>query len=142
MDIDLLLMAFPNLGEEGFKITSPCDARYNCVAWVAERTDHRWWPEPDAYWPQSAARLRTLEAFIQAFKFLGYEHCPDGEWESGFEKVAIYRHREIPNHVARQLADGTWTSKLGDQVDITHTLRGLEGDVYGQVACYLKRPRR
>jgi len=56
-----------------------------------------------------------------------------------FEKVAIYALDGEPTHAARQLSDGTWTSKLGKDIDITHTLRALEGSTYGQVAAYLKR---
>jgi hypothetical protein len=42
---------------------------------------------------------------------------------------------------ARQQVDGSWTSKLGKQIDISHTLRGIEGSVYGQVIDFMKRPR-
>ena len=49
--------------------------------------------------------------------------------EIGFEKVAIYSDAHGPQHVARQLPDGKWTSKLGQQVDVEHsTLSVLEGD--------------
>ena len=54
--------------------------------------------------------------------------------------MAIYALQGKPTHAARQLGDGRWTSKLGKEVDITHTLVGLEGPVYGQVAAYLRRP--
>jgi hypothetical protein len=45
-------------------------------------------------------------------------------------------------HAARQLTDGTWTSKLGREIDITHTLPGLEGGEYGRIAMYMRRPQR
>jgi hypothetical protein len=35
--------------------------------------------------------------------------------------------------------NGTWTSKLGEWLDIAHTLRGLEGPLYGQTVAYFKR---
>ncbi len=38
------------------------------------------------------------------------------------------------------LPEGTWTSKLGKYLDINHTLRGIEGSVYGQVVAFMKRP--
>ena len=61
--------------------------------------------------------------------------------ESGREKIAIYARGAAPAHVARQLADGKWTSKLGAAVDITHTLRGLEGPLYGRVVVVMARVR-
>ena len=41
--------------------------------------------------------------------------------------VAIYQSGGLPTHAARQLSDGNWTSKLGPNIDITHSLSGLEG---------------
>lgn len=47
---------------------------------------------------------------------------------------------EKPTHVARQLDDGKWTSKLGSNEDIIHhTLDGLEGEKYGQVTTIMTR---
>ncbi len=44
-------------------------------------------------------------------------------------------------HVARQLKEGMWTSKLGPDEDIEHnTLDALEGELYGAVTQVLKRP--
>jgi hypothetical protein len=40
----------------------------------------------------------------------------------------------------RQLPSGEWTSKLGRDVDITHTLAGLKGDSYGKPVVFLGRP--
>jgi hypothetical protein len=81
-----------------------------------------------------------LDAFVRAFVSLGFEPCSTGELEAGFEKVAIYAREGKPTHAARQIADGRWTSKLGKEVDITHTLVGIEGPAYGQVVAYLRRP--
>jgi len=85
-------------------------------------------------------RVETLEAFYRAIESIGYCRCPDGQLETGFEKVALYAVAGQSKHAARQLTDGRWTSKLGRYLDIAHTLGGLEGPVYGQVAGYLKRP--
>jgi hypothetical protein len=41
--------------------------------------------------------------------------------------------------MARQLDDGKWASKLGQERDIIHTLSGLEGAEYGTVVRFLKR---
>ncbi|MGH7151714.1 MAG: DUF7689 domain-containing protein, partial [Planctomycetota bacterium] len=44
-------------------------------------------------------------------------------------------------HLARQIEDGRWTSKLGEREDIVHALRGVEGGSYGRVARILMRKR-
>jgi hypothetical protein len=71
------------------------------------------------------------------------------ELEHGVEKVAIYVDCDgVPTHAARQLADGTWTSKLGEWEDIQHdTLEAMEdredlGLGYGKVGLLLRRQRR
>ena len=59
---------------------------------------------------------------------------------TGSKKIAIYQSGGLPTHAARQLPDGQWTSKLGRNIDISHTLPGLEGPEYGQVAVFMRRP--
>jgi hypothetical protein len=120
--------------------------KYNCVAWAAGETRRKWWPDRRniGYWPSGVIREETLEAFILAFISLGYSPCGDGEYEIGFEKVAIFvidtPSGLSPKHVARQLDCGHWTSKLGDLADIEHTtVQALIGPGYGRPQQYLKR---
>ena len=139
----LLELAFPNLANESFAITSQPDKRYNCIAWAAGVMDQWWWRDPffQKYWPESVAREETMSAFADVFRQLGYEPCTDGVFEAGFEKIAIYGSSK-PTHAARQLADGTWTSKLGQDCDISHdSTNGVSGVVYGDVALFMRRPR-
>ena len=75
---------------------------------------------------------------MQLFEQLGYEECISDELEHEFEKIAVYARLGKGQHVARQLDDGLWTSKLGDLEDITHSLRGLEGTEYGKVEKIMK----
>jgi hypothetical protein len=77
-----------------------------------------------------------------AFKWLGYIRCSNSRIEWGFEKVALYADGNSPTHMARQLSDGTWTSKCGGAEDITHfTLDALESPGhYGFPLLFLKRP--
>ncbi len=135
--------ALPHLAEDGYRITSPSTDDYNCVAWAAgENTD--WW-EPDRfhqhYWP-IRTRNRRVETCAQAFATIGYTPCGlDDTVEAGYEKVAIYADGFIMTHMARQLPDGTWTSKCGKDEDITHhTLHALEDGDYGHVRLILKHP--
>jgi hypothetical protein len=139
-----LLAAFPRLRTTPFRVTSPADSTYNCIAWAAGSVADWWWPADDArkgFWPDAVPRERTLEAFRSAFVSLGYAVCPEESLEPGFEKVALFADAAgVPTHAARQLPTGLWTSKLGQAEDVEHELRALEGDVYGSVALLLKRP--
>jgi hypothetical protein len=63
--------------------------------------------------------------------------------EDDVEKIAIDTDGAKPTHAARQLADGTWTSKLGQAEDICHqTLDALAGGLYGNVAQIMSRQVR
>ena len=131
---------FPRLRDSEYRVTSPRDRAYNCVAWAAD-ADTQWWdPSPDGYWP-IAARHLTVDCFVSAFRSLGYEVCEKRELEDHLEKVAIYANGEWPTHMARQLPDGLWTSKCGDCEDITHELPALEGNEYGRVVQVMRRKR-
>ena len=122
-------------------VTSPITPTYNCIAWAAGDTRRFWWPQDQVYWPPGAVREETIDAFVHAFATLGYSVCDTAEREDGIEKVAIYAIGDEPKHAARQLESGTWTSKLGCDVDIEHPLDGVAGDVYGHVVRVLQRPR-
>lgn len=135
--------AFPRLKKSDYRITSPIDNSYNCVAWAANDTTRFWWPDANGqyFWPADTPRECTLSAFIRAYGKLGFGKCPKADPETGFEKIAIFAGVDgSPTHAARQLPSGRWTSKLGRNVDIEHTLHDLAGDTYGTVVMILKRP--
>jgi hypothetical protein len=121
------------------------DFFYNCVAWAAGEDQQPWWPSPRTryYWP-IPDRAVTIENFVAAFSELGYEPCGnDGSHQRGYEKVALYAIGQTPKHMARQLTNGRWTSKLGDLRDITHsTPEDVEGKTYGRVVLYMRRRRQ
>jgi hypothetical protein len=146
---------FPKLRRGDYHVTSCETTRYNCIAHAAGKNDNWWWPV-DVYvegvhWPNGAEPTETIEAFVCAYGTQGYTVCTDHDLEEGIEKIAIYVDADgIPSHAARQLADGSWTSKLGDWEDIRHqTLEALEtgdqeehqGLAYGKVAIFMGRPR-
>src|SRR3990172_1867508 len=134
--------SFPSLRNSDYSITSPATGEYNCIAWASGDTRAWWWPDPMNlyYWPPTIPRENTLEAFIKAYELLGYGICKDGNYEEGFEKIAIYVAGDRkPTHAARQLSSGRWTSKLGKLEDIEHTtLNGLCSPRYGTVAVFMK----
>lgn len=133
---------FPRLRSSRYDVTSPRTIEYNCVAWAAGDTQRRWDPDPDYYWPEGIPRESTLVAVQAVFLNLGFEACESPDLESGFDKVAIFSMPpRIPTHVARQLPNGNWTSKLGDLEDIEHELNGVEGEEYGSISLILKRPK-
>jgi hypothetical protein len=131
---------FPRLTPRNHRVTSPATTDYNCVAWSAQDTG-RWW-QPGAYWPLDVtADEYGLPILEQAFQSLGYESCGDGSLEPGFEKVALYGSANSYSHVARQLPDGRWTSKLGGGEDIEHdTPEDVAEGLYGALAGFMKRP--
>jgi hypothetical protein len=142
--VNPLEQTFPALAKGGYRITSPSDKHYNCIAWAIGDAEHWWWPVPEGkevFWPIGAARGETLAAFRDAFASLGYVACDNEEPELGFEKIALFANDQgVPLHAARQLPSGRWTSKLGELEDIEHALHDLEGTAYGSVVQIMIRP--
>ena len=82
-----------------------------------------------------------VDAVVAALATVGYVPCVDDGYEPGFEKAAVYARSGLPTHAARQLADGRWSSKMGQDCTVSHaTPSGVEGLVYGSVVAYLRRP--
>jgi hypothetical protein len=132
---------FPRLSLTPYRVTSPSDPLYNCFAWAGGES-HRWWePIADAgyYWPIGPTDDWSVDVVVAAFRALGYEVCADGQLEPEAEKVAIYVRGDEPTHAARQVPSGVWTSKLGPEQDIEHTLDGLAGSTYGMPSVFLNR---
>jgi hypothetical protein len=139
---------FPNLKPENLCVRSEKTGPtgYNCIAWAACDPQKWWWPKKPGFWPTNK-REKTLQAFIEAFSTMGFSECPDGVLEPGIEKVVIYARienaRTEPTHAARQLRDGTWTSKLGPNEDILHKVpEDLCGPLYGNPIVYMKRTKQ
>lgn len=136
---------FPNLVSSSYEISSPATRQYNCVAWAAGYDDVPWDHSlrPYTYWPRRVARDGSVDSLIAAFATLRYATCTDGSLEEGFEKIAIYGLANNDwTHAARQLENGRWTSKLGAREDISHdSPHDLVCADYGNVVCFLKRPR-
>lgn len=133
----------PNLKHSDYKITSPEDVYYNCIAWAAGDDSRWWWPDQSNsyYWPPGIKRETTLEVFVEAFKTLGYSICNSADYEVGFEKIALYaKPSGEPTHAARQVRPNRWTTKAGRLEDIEHKLEDVYGSVYGAVAICMKRP--
>src|SRR5687767_10982510 len=134
---ELLECWFPNLEHEVYCAESERDKDYNCIAWAADDCENWWEPTrnpEDAFWP-IAWRAYHKDCYIQAFQVhCGYEVCAtDFGFDPRYEKVALYLDANgQPQHMARQLPGGIWTSKLGKAWDILHqTPQGVENNRYG-----------
>jgi len=78
---------------------------------------------------------------MAAYETIGYEPSQNSTLDRSCEKIAIYATADgRVTHAARQLSDGRWISKLGDEEDIIHQLpESLSSVVYGQPVQYMKR---
>jgi hypothetical protein len=86
------------------------------------------------YWPPNIRCDETIEAFDELFLSGGAFRVTDESVEKDIVKIALFAKLDKPTHAARQLAGGKWTSKLGRLEDISHQLREIEGERYGNVA--------
>ena len=109
--VEEILNAFPGLRyDDRFRITSPEDVDYNCIAWAFGRKDCWLWPDEDAdgvsMWPQGSEGDISVKTFIEAYKLKGYEVCDSDEHEADVEKIALYAFPDTDEctHASRQLA--------------------------------------
>lgn len=139
--------AFPDLNKKRWRVESPEDPNYNCIAWAAEDSSQHWSPNPFTYWP-IPRRVNTIDCFEEAFATLGYKRCAHGRFEIGYQKVALYADvYQSPKHMARQTFWGTWLSKCGTEwEDIMHaTLWQINSSGplpianYGKAVAFMKR---
>ncbi len=149
---------FRNLTSTNHTVTSDPVEEQNCIGFAAGDS-HFWWPAtefphgfpPPYFWPKDCALEATVDAFICAFKLVGFERCDDddehGHLEAGIEKLAIFAKRSgnppkvEPTHAAIQspTRNGKWRSKMGSDEDIEHDLSSVRGRLYGEVVCFMKR---
>ena len=133
---------FPNLKTQPYSITSPNDKKYNCIAWVLNDNQNHWWPQQYSAWPDDIPRQNSIDSFIKLFEKEGYKETKNSAYQSGYQKIALYVGEDgLPKHATKQLNNGLWTSKLGQAVDIKHTLDGLEGPKpsYGKVSLIFQK---
>lgn len=134
----------PRLSPENHQITSPQTPLYNCLAWAANADIWFIWPDQEetCAWPDCLPRCETVECIEAFFGLLGFAKCDSPDLAPNLEKIAIYAKDGSPEHVARQLDNGHWTSKLGDLVDIEHVsfLDVSDGD-YGAVVSLMARDK-
>jgi len=146
---------FHSLQGTKWRIRSPFNDDYQCIAWAAWYTDRLMWPHADYWWFPGAPLFpgpgteATLDYFVEGFSRIGYK--PIGKdrrrWVPGFQKLAVYANEVGVTHMARQHFLGWgWLSKAGPHEDIAHKkLDDIEGDIavtansYGKVVEILRR---
>jgi hypothetical protein len=124
---------WPNLNTSNHHITSDKNILYNCVAWITRITDEN----IDFSQDENGDLVNDLSAapYVRYFERFGFRRCIDAALEPDLEKIALF---ETPNgnfeHVARQLENGHWSSKLGEYEDIEHyNLQSLENINWSKV---------
>jgi hypothetical protein len=139
---------FPNLSYTNSNKTSEATDTYNCLAWaIGINNKYLWpnsiyWPNDDLNGPPNKITFKTyFEKYLKYFEVTNKDHVSYKTVIPGYQKIAIYIDNDnLPSHFARQLPNGMWTSKLGDNIDITHnTLEVLEGPVYGKVGIIMAK---
>jgi hypothetical protein len=87
----------------------------------------------------------SVKAYAKIFAgFYGFEECNDGSYEAGFDKIVLYEgldedHEISFSHVAIQVDEKYWKSKLAWCEDVEHTLDALNGPMYGHPVMFMKR---
>lgn len=132
---------WPALSKADYRITSPETTDYNCAAWAGNDTGRKWWPiQNNAYYWPAARKDDSRQAFIEGYRTQNYEECDSPAIEDGYEKIAVYFNTQGPQHVARQLPGGRWTSKLGEFEDIEHpNLSDVTSGDYGQPELIMRK---
>ncbi|HAI76621.1 MAG TPA: hypothetical protein DCM08_10270 [Microscillaceae bacterium] len=137
----MVVKEFPHTEKEPFEITSPETDQYNCLAW-AMHDSQRWWDTADDDFWIEANRDNLLQTVIEVCQKLGFQVCEDEQLEEGYEKIALFSNdKQYCAHVARQLNNGKWTSKLGQSFDVIHSIFAIENGIYGNAAIFLKKPK-
>jgi uncharacterized membrane protein len=116
----------PYLGADYEVLVPGGHKKYNCIAWSLGITNKWVWPG------------NTLADFDQLNADHGYHRLQtlDLQLKKGVPKIVLYGHRKNgvfkATHQALQMADGTWTSKLGQLALIRHrTAKAVAGPDYG-----------
>lgn len=123
---------FPNLGPDKFAYTSLKTEDYNCMAWAVENTED--WIQFDGGYDCK------IETYINYFSSLGFTITEDVSYTNGIIKICLYAENNEFRHVARQLPNGRWTSKMGDWEDIEHeTPDVLIGNFYGSKLIFMEK---
>lgn len=118
---------FPDLNLENVLVHGKASENYNCIAWSVGITD-QWINPPD-----------TLEEFRKFYKDNKYTQVSKNNKSrviDGWGKYNITDEIKSFTHGSRycsNLSTGTWTSKLGGYLLISHSEMDLKSETYGDI---------
>jgi len=150
---DIINSNWPKLQEEvNFRFTSLRKTGYTCLAYAVRdaeiQIDMLAFSKRFDLTKVGLKNDQPLDHIINAYKklfeaFYNFEEC-DNSYEEGFEKIALYEGMDEDGdigflHVALQIDEVLWTSKLGHLEDIAHTLDSLNSNYYGKPVLFMKR---
>lgn len=142
---DEIEQLFPKLHGTPWEIKSRKTRRYNCLAWAAREKHRRWDFTKGAHWPPGVKRASGIAYLVGAFQAEGFSVCNESDcrkYDSTADSIVVYEMNRIGMHAARLLANGMWSSKLGDVEDVQHkTPEDISGTTYGNPIVYMKRKR-
>lgn len=143
MDIKIIEKWHPKLIGKKYKIIDGTNnINYNCIAYSLDIIDY-WCGASEKSWPYNVlSRSPKLDNYIKYYNMYNYFECDNDEYESGYEKVALYIDKNnCVLHAAKQYKD-IWRSKLGGFYIIEHELEwisGFDSQNYGNIGKILKR---
>lgn len=119
---------------------------YNCFSWAINKPDY--WRSLGGYgFPElkgvdDSIFDDSVQSYVTIFGQYGFSVCQETKPEKGFVKIVLYGNDAGKwTHVARQLDNGEWTSKMGDYEDIKHIdVDCVGGGSYGKPLIYMKKP--
>jgi hypothetical protein len=118
---------------------------YNCVAYVLGEYDKIYSSyEEEGIWIDGLEKTHTPKNYADFFKKIkGFEICKNADFDDKYEKIAIYGLEDEFLHVAIQLQNGKWSSKIGEYEDIEHnSLKAVGGGRYGYPIIFMQRLRK
>jgi hypothetical protein len=136
----------PNLHEGDCTLTSRCTYDYNCVGFVVG--DFRWWHPEDLeshYWPDGIERdpRKWAHLYVTALETERFEPLDSvPKFDAAYENIVIFHKGGQFSHVALQVGESRWRSKLGCYEDLEHPLDAVLRGKYGQVFRYMRRDAR
>lgn len=146
---DALKYDFPNAGS--VEVVGEPTTQYNCISAAFDDNEKPWWPAPpqgrspysDFYWPEDAQRDTYGESFdallVDKAGAVVFSKDEEPPYAKGYQKLALFESDwGEPTHLARQLPNGQWLSKVGRNGLILHSLENMEHGTYGDVSKFYR----
>lgn len=118
---EFALQNWPNMNVNNVLVTADATAIYNCLAWTLGITNSWVWP-----WRGGATVSKAQ--FDELYATYGYS--PSG---SGPVAVFGFNSSDMQHGSLFSQHYGSYESKCGSWLRITHTLQGMEGGAYGDL---------